>query len=83
MKITLKLFASLAEYLPPGGKDNRVEMDVADGTSVADLVRETGVPEARTHLVLINGVFVPREERAGKVLQDGDEVAIWPPVAGG
>ena len=33
--------------------------------------------------VLINGVFVPPEQRGARVLVDGDVLAIWPPIAGG
>jgi sulfur carrier protein ThiS len=36
-----------------------------------------------THLVLVNGAFVPREERATTVLHEGDTLAVWPPIAGG
>ena len=35
------------------------------------------------HLVLVNGVYVQPEERASRVLKDGDVLAIWPPIAGG
>ena len=35
------------------------------------------------HLVLVNGVFVPPDERAGKCLDNGDVLAVWPPIAGG
>jgi sulfur carrier protein ThiS len=36
-----------------------------------------------THLVLVNGAYVPPGERARLALRDGDALAIWPPVAGG
>jgi hypothetical protein len=35
------------------------------------------------HLVLINGVYVPPEERGTRMLAEGDTLAIWPPIAGG
>jgi sulfur carrier protein ThiS len=35
------------------------------------------------HLVLINGVYVPPDERATRRLAEGDVLAIWPPIAGG
>jgi sulfur carrier protein ThiS len=35
------------------------------------------------HLVLINGHYVPPEQRASRVLNEGDVLAIWPPIAGG
>jgi sulfur carrier protein ThiS len=34
-------------------------------------------------LVLVNGVYIPPERWQTQVLNEGDVLAIWPPVAGG
>lgn len=83
MRMTLKLYAMLSDYLPTGAKDNRVEIDVAAGTTVGDLITRYQLPEKLVHLVLVNGVFIPPEARATKTLIDNDVLAIWPPIAGG
>ncbi|ANQ86096.1 hypothetical protein dqs_3068 [Azoarcus olearius] len=83
MKIAFKLFASLADYLPAERKGNRVDLEVSSGTTVGELVRRFQVPERSAHLVLVNGVFVPPAERDRRTLADGDELAVWPPIAGG
>lgn len=83
MKITVKLFALLGEYLPPGASRNVAEMEVADGTTPADVIAKLGLPEKLTHLVLVNGVYLAPGERAKHILSEGDALAIWPPVAGG
>ena len=82
MKITLKLYASLSEYLPSQARDNTIEVDVASDASPLDVLNQFQVPLAEIHLVLINGVFVPPGKRE-RALSQGDKLAIWPAVAGG
>ena len=84
MTITLKLFASLAAHLPPEARSrHRIDMDVDPGTTVADVIRRQGIPEASCAIVLIDGVWVAPPDRASRVLSEGQVLAIWPPVAGG
>jgi len=83
MKVTLKLYATLADYLPAGARNNRVELEVADAATVNAVLAPFSLPPKLTHLVLVNGVFVPPEARAGTVLNEGDALAVWPPIAGG
>jgi len=83
MKITVKLFALLSPYLPAGTKGHEAAMEVAEGTTPAALIERLGLPPKMTHLVLVNGVYVPPSARASRTLAEGDVLAIWPPVAGG
>lgn len=84
MHIVFKLYASLTQYLPPEVRaSNRLPLDVPEGSTVASVVEPFGLPLELVHLVLVNGVFVPRDERTTRVLEDGDVLAIWPPIAGG
>ncbi|NQU55878.1 MAG: MoaD/ThiS family protein [Rhodospirillales bacterium] len=83
MKITLKLYAALGQHLPDHAVRNEAEIEIAAGTSLVDVLNEHGVPQEHCHLVLVNGVYIAPSERAGKVLEDGDALAVWPPVAGG
>jgi sulfur carrier protein ThiS len=81
--VTLKLYASLGAYLPPGASRNEAELRIADGTTIAQLLEAHAVPREACHLVLLNGVFQPPAARAGVRLKPGDALAVWPPVAGG
>ncbi|OIN92093.1 MAG: molybdopterin synthase sulfur carrier subunit [Comamonadaceae bacterium CG1_02_60_18] len=84
MKITLKLFASLTDYLPDHAKyTNCVDLDVASDLTISQLIEQQRLPEKWVHLVLVNGHYVAPEHRAEKVLQEQDVLAIWPPIAGG
>lgn len=84
MRITLKLFASLTDYLPKDKcQGNELPLDVADGTKVAEVIDAFNLPEKLVHLVLVNGRYVAPEQRADHCLAVGDALAIWPPIAGG
>lgn len=83
MRVTLKLFATLSEHLPPGAVRNAIDCDVGDGSTVRDVLDSYAVPLAKCHLILINGVYVAPAVSGAKRLVAGDTVAVWPPVAGG
>jgi sulfur carrier protein ThiS len=83
MKITLKLFASLSDYLPAGARDNRIDLEVADQATIADILAPLNLPERLVHLVLVNGTYVAPAARPGRLLEEGDQLGIWPPIAGG
>jgi molybdopterin converting factor small subunit len=83
MKIQLKLFATLSAYLPPGARQNAVELDVPDGATPHQVMDLCGVPRDQAHLIVLNGVFVLPHQRNSLGLAEGDTLALWPPVAGG
>ncbi|HEY5582658.1 MAG TPA: MoaD/ThiS family protein [Rhodoferax sp.] len=84
MKITFKLFASLTDYLPVQARySNVLELDVAPDASISQIIEPFGLPPKMVHLVLINGSYVEPEKRLTQTLNDGDVLAIWPPIAGG
>ncbi len=79
VKVKVLVFASYADAL---GREE-LEVELPAGATVADCVAEirrgvgAGVPPAP--LVAVNR----RYGRADRVLVEGDEVALIPPVAGG
>ena len=84
MRITFKLYASLTQHLPAEVRQgNQMALEVPDGTPIARIIEPFGLPAKLVHLVLVNGVYVPPEQRLGYVPRDGDVLAIWPPIAGG
>lgn len=84
MNITLKLFASLTDYLPVESKyTNIVALDIAPEVTIGQLVEQYRLPAKQVHLVLVNGSYIAPEHRASKTLVEGDVLAIWPPIAGG
>ncbi len=83
VKVTVKLYATLAEYLPSGARNNRVELEVADSATVDAILRPFLLPPRLTHLVLVNGTYIAPEARPKTCLTEGDVLAVWPPIAGG
>ena len=79
MKIRVRLFAAVKDIVG----QREVVLDVPEGTTLEAVLGRFPLPRALVHLVLVNGEYVLPEERAARVLQEGDAVAIWPPIAGG
>lgn len=84
MKVTLKLFASLAVHLPAEARSrHHIELDLEPGTTVLDLIQQQGIPPGQCAIVLVDGTWVALPERGTRMLAEGEVLAIWPPVAGG
>ena len=83
MKIKLKLFVTLKPYLPAGAKGNEADIEVAESDTPQAVLERYNVPLEMAHLWMLNGVYLNPDERTQAVMQDGDTLAVWPPVAGG
>lgn len=83
MRIQLKLFATLSEYLPSGAKRNLALLDVPDGATPHQVMDLCHIPKDQAHLVVLNGVFVLPHRRNMLAMSENDTLALWPPVAGG
>jgi len=84
MHITLKLFASLTDYLPPEARyTNILQLEVAPDATISQIIEPFGLPSKMVHLVLINGSYIEPDKRLSQTLVEGDVLAIWPPIAGG
>lgn len=81
MQVKLRAFAAIRDSLGFGEK----HVELPDGARVEALLQHlhtlhpaAGLPE-RHFSIAVNRSFVPRDH----VLNDGDEVALIPPVSGG
>jgi sulfur carrier protein ThiS len=88
MRVTLKLYAMLSDHLPAGAEGNgragnELALEIPEGTSVQSVIERFNLPARLVHLVLVNGVYISPQARAAHVLRSDDELAIWPPIAGG
>ena len=73
--VDVHLFASL--HRSPGDSHQTLELRVR--TSVRDVVERLALPEMEIHLVFVNG----RVASLDQMLQDGDRLALFPPIGGG
>lgn len=83
MRVHIELYASLMKYLPAGSGRHRATVEMAEKATPLDLLQRFQVPLEQAHLVVVNGLYSSPEDRAARFLDEGDVVAVWPPVAGG
>ena len=79
MKIELRLYAALRVLTPQKTDSDSCEIEVAEGTTVRNLLQALKVPRENVKLVFVNGVHANGDE----ILRAGDRVGVFPAVAGG
>ncbi len=79
MQVHVKLFATLTRYFRNAAPGTPFDIEVADGATVADLVNQLKLPHEEVKVFYING----RARPIDWLLEPGDEVGIFPLVAGG
>jgi molybdopterin converting factor small subunit len=81
MKIYVKIYATLRQYIPNAAEIMRKEgWDVADSSTVDEVMRAFKLPESLLILALINGAHCT--DRATR-LSDGDTLLLYPLMSGG
>jgi hypothetical protein len=79
MKVNVSLYGSLARF--GGGRHvAQFDIDLADGSGKADLVKQLGIPEKERGYLFINALLceVPGlSTDANELLKDGDHVGIF------
>jgi len=79
VRVEVRLFATLARYLPDDHAAGAARLEVADGSTVADVARVLGIPSELSRIVLVNDRDAPDHQ----ALAAGDVVTLFPPLAGG
>lgn len=74
MKVRIKLFATFRNYGP-----EEQEIELPENAVLEDAIKLLNLPEKIPMLKIVNG-----EHRNLKYpLKEGDEIALFPPIAGG
>jgi sulfur carrier protein ThiS len=82
MKIVLRLYATLRDYLPDG-HDTAVTLELPAGATIPDALAVLGVPLPLAHIIMIQNRRVLPADVATRQLVDGDELAVFPAIGGG
>jgi sulfur-carrier protein len=80
MRVNVKLFATLRRFAlndVQAGTPFAVEME--SGASLEDLIKILNLPTEEVRIVFVNG----RAQEENWILQEGDEVGMFPPIGGG
>jgi len=77
--IRVKLYAALLRYRPDLRHGQEIALAVPPGATLGAAVAQLGLPAELVRHVFRNG----SQARLDDVPLDGDEVAIFPPIAGG
>jgi len=79
MTVRVKLHAILRKFLPPDAQDNMVVIELTDGATVSDAIARLGIPSDHASMLVSGDDYLKPETP----LRDGQEVSIFPPLAGG
>ena len=83
IRIEVRTTGLLSDYLPAGSEKNVARIEVADGATPADVVKQLGMPVEENYLVSLNGNLVPRSWRSTQTLSENDALAIMSPIKAG
>ena len=79
MQLTVRLYANLVQYRPDSCSGRNFQVNLPDGSSIADLVNHLGIPEGEVRIVFVNHIISPPET----TLKESDQVGIFSPIGGG
>ena len=80
MEITIGFFANFEEKMPLStNEEGIVKINVPENSNVSYVLKIFDIPEEEAYIVLING----RHAKINAILDDGDEMYVFPAIVGG
>lgn len=74
MNIEVRLFATFRE-----GREKKYFLQVKEGTEIIDILNKLEINKEEVSIALINGI----DGTLDRALNEGDVLALFPPVGGG
>lgn len=79
MRIKVRLFANLRDYVPQAKIGTTLEVEIQDGALVRDLANHFKLPLELVKLAYVNGIYQEMDFQ----LHENDEIGLFPPIGGG
>lgn len=79
MLVHVKLFATLQRFAGGIPAGQPLELELVEEATLQDLIDRLEIPPDETKIAFVNG----RAQEMDYVLQQDDEVGIFPPIGGG
>jgi len=79
IEVEVRLYATLRKYSPTTDIGGPLKVQMPKGARLSDLLLKLGVPKSEVKTAFVNNRQQDEDYRLG----DGDQVAFFPPVAGG
>ena len=79
MKLLVKLFSVLQDYMPDYNPQKGMDTELPDGATVADLISHLGIPMSKEPVVTCNG----RVLQPADIIHENSTLHIFQPVTGG
>jgi len=79
IQVQVKLYAALRHYQPQIRLGEGQIVSLPEGSTVRQLIAKMDIPADAVQMVFVHGKSVQEDH----ILSDGDEVGIFPPIAGG
>jgi molybdopterin converting factor small subunit len=76
--ISVRLFATLKKYLPPGSEEGAT-LTLPTGSTVLDAIDALKIPYEHAGMLVAGDTYVEKDTP----LTDGLQLSIFPPLAGG
>ena len=84
MQVELRLFMDFREYLPADSEGGKTKVSLNEGATILDLLNTVGIPSDKPKILVINEASYGMSQEVNEhLLEDGDVIAVFPPVGGG
>jgi molybdopterin converting factor small subunit len=79
IRVKAKLFATLRDYLPPDVPGSEMVVELEECAKIEEVISRFNIPDDMELIIMVNSAHAKKT----KVLEDGDVLSLFPPIAGG